>query len=174
MKKPTIGKKTYVHKNAVLTGDVYLGKEIFIAPTAVLRADEPGSKIIVADGCNIQDGAIIHSLANSTVEIGDHVSLAHGCIVHGPCSIGKKSFIGFRSIVFNSHLAEGVIVMHGAIVEGVSISSRRLIPTGRLVDTQVKADKLQTVSEKEIKFAADVATINAVLREKYLKEALVD
>src|SRR3972149_7268063 len=110
--RPNIGVKTYVSKTAVVLGNVSLGKNCFVAPTVVLRSDEPETSITIDDKCNIQDGAILHALTGSKVEVGGSTSLSHGCIIHGPCRIGPKSFIGFRTIVFNSELGEGVMALH--------------------------------------------------------------
>ncbi|MDP3104982.1 MAG: carbonate dehydratase, partial [Candidatus Methanoperedens sp.] len=94
---PKISKTTYVCDSAVITGNVVIGEQAFVAPNASIRADEPGSAIIIGDGCNIQDNVIIHALMKTKVVIGDHTSLSHGCIVHGPAQIGKNCFIGFGS-----------------------------------------------------------------------------
>ena len=57
-------------------------------------ADRP---IRVKDNCNVQDKVVIHALENTSVLIGANTSLAHACIVHGPCKIGKGCFVGFGS-----------------------------------------------------------------------------
>ena len=61
---------------------------------AVIRADGPRSSIVIRDNCNIQERVIIHALENTSVFIEETGSLAHGCIIHGPCKIGKDCFIG--------------------------------------------------------------------------------
>ncbi|MCX9074424.1 MAG: carbonate dehydratase, partial [Candidatus Methanoperedens sp.] len=98
---PRISASTYVCESAVITGDVIIGEKVFIAPHASIRADEPGSQIIIGEGCNIQDNVIVHALAHSKVIIGDFTSLSHGCIVHGPIRVGKNWFSGFNSVVFD-------------------------------------------------------------------------
>ena len=67
-----------------------MGKNVFVGPLAVLRADEPDSSIIIGDNCNIQDRVVLHSLEDSLVLIEESTSLAHGCIIHGPCKIGNN------------------------------------------------------------------------------------
>ena len=61
---PQIDKDTYVHSTAVIIGKVSIGKNVFIGPGAVIRADEKGSSIIIKDNCNVQDRVIIHGLEN--------------------------------------------------------------------------------------------------------------
>ena len=48
-----------------------------------------------------QDGVVIHSKSGAAVIIGQHTSIAHRSIVHGPCIVGDNVFIGFNSVVFN-------------------------------------------------------------------------
>ena len=50
---PKVNKSVYINSTAVIIGKVNLGKNIFIGPAAILRADEPGSSIIIKDNCNI-------------------------------------------------------------------------------------------------------------------------
>ncbi|MBU4305987.1 MAG: carbonate dehydratase, partial [Candidatus Omnitrophica bacterium] len=107
---PKIDKTTYIDPTAMVIGKVKIGKNVFVAPGAVIRADETGSSITVKDNCNIQDRVIIHALENTSVLIEENTSLAHGCIIHGPCKIGKKCFIGFGSVVFKSEIGEKSLI----------------------------------------------------------------
>ena len=118
---PEIDNTAYIDRTAVIIGKVKIGKNVFIGPDAVLRADEPRSSITINDNCNVQDRVIIHVLENSSVLIEENTSLTHGCIIHGPCKIAENCFIGFGSVVFKSNIGEGVCVKHLAVVEGVDI-----------------------------------------------------
>jgi len=121
---PRISASTYVCESAVITGNVIIGERVFIAPHASIRADEPGSRIIIGNGCNIQDNVIVHALTNTKVVIGDYASLSHGCIVHGPCDIGSNCFIGFGAVVFDCSIGDSCFVSHRALVRGVNIAPR--------------------------------------------------
>jgi hypothetical protein len=57
---PRIADSALVHPFAVIIGDCYIGKGVFVAPTAVCRADE-GVPIHVGDFSNIQDGVLFQS-----------------------------------------------------------------------------------------------------------------
>ena len=105
---PQIDDSAYIDSTAVIIGKVDIGKNVFIGPGAVVRADELGSSITIKDNCNIQDRVIIHALENTSVLIEENTSLVHGCIVHGPCKIGKNCFIGFGSVVFNAEVGSEV------------------------------------------------------------------
>lgn len=86
---PQIDKSAYIDPTAVIVGKVNIGRHVFVGPTAVIRADELDSTIVIGDNCNVQDRVIIHALEDSSVLIGENTSLAHGCIVHGPCKLAK-------------------------------------------------------------------------------------
>lgn len=59
--KPVIDSSSYVHPLAAVIGNVILGKNIMVSPTASVRGDE-GQPIYVGDDSNIQDGVVIHAL----------------------------------------------------------------------------------------------------------------
>ncbi|MDP2766481.1 MAG: carbonate dehydratase, partial [Candidatus Methanoperedens sp.] len=107
---PRISASAYVCESAVITGNVIIGEQVFIAPHASVRADEPGSMVIIGNGCNIQDNVIIHALAHTKAILGDYTSLSHGCIVHGPIEVGKNCFIGFGAVVFDCSIGDSCFV----------------------------------------------------------------
>ncbi len=51
---PRVSDTAYVSESAVIIGNVIIGEQVFIAPHASIRADEPGSQIIIGNGCNIR------------------------------------------------------------------------------------------------------------------------
>ena len=165
---PKIDKTAYIDPSAVIIGKVSIGKNVFVAPGAVIRADEAKSSVGIGDSSNIQDRVIIHALGNSSVIIGKNTSLSHGCIVHGPCKIGKGCFIGFGSVVFKSELADYVFIKHLAVVEGVNIPCQKVIPSGEVIDSD-KLKILKPVSKKTRDFSTQVIKTNLNLRKGYLK-----
>jgi len=165
---PKIDKTAYIDPSAVIIGKVSIGKNVFVAPGAVIRADESGSSIIVKDNCNIQDRAIIHALENTSVLIEKNTSLAHGCIIHGPCKIGKNCFVGFGSVIFKADIGGGVCIKHLAVVEGVNIPCQKVIPSGGVINSD-KLKILKPVSKKIRDFSKQVIKTNLNLRKGYLK-----
>ena len=164
---PQIDNTAYIDPAAVIIGKVKISKNVFVGPGAVLRVDEPGSSITIKDNCNIQDRVIIHALGDSSVLIEENTSSAHGCIIHGPCKIGKNCFIGFGSVVFNAELGEGVVVKHLSCVEGVKIPSKMLVPNGAIIDSENKAKDLETVTEELKSFSQKVIKANLDLVKGY-------
>ena len=169
---PQVDKTVYVHATAVIIGNVKIGKHVFIGPHAVIRADEPGSSIVVGNNCNVQDRVIIHALGGSAVVIKDNVSLSHGCIVHGPCSIGEGCFVGFGSIVFDASLAKGVFVRFSAVITGVDIPQGRLVCDGAAINTKQKAKALKVKKKDCDNFAQRVIKANLNLVKDYKREGI--
>lgn len=168
---PRIDKSAFIDPTAVVIGKVRVGRNALVAPGAVIRADEAGSSISIGDNCNVQDRVIIHALGSSAVRIGNNTSLSHGCIVHGPCGIGKECFIGFGSVIFKATLHKGVFVKFLAVISGVVIPARRLIDDGMVVDAAEKVKKLTLVSTESEKFTRNVLKANLELTRGYKKEA---
>ena len=47
---PVVDVTAFVHPNATVTGNVIIGKDVYIGPGAAIRGD--WGEIIIADGCN--------------------------------------------------------------------------------------------------------------------------
>jgi carbonic anhydrase/acetyltransferase-like protein (isoleucine patch superfamily) len=112
---PFIGEETYVADNAVVVGEVTIGKECSIWWGAVVRGDV--NSIVIGDQTNIQDGAIIHcTYKKASTTIGNKVSIGHRAIVHG-CTIEDAVLIGMGAIVMDNAVVQtGAIVAAGAVV----------------------------------------------------------
>ncbi|MGA1823793.1 MAG: DapH/DapD/GlmU-related protein [bacterium] len=166
---PHIDTTAYIDPTAVIIGRVVLGKNVFIGPGAVIRADEPESSITVRDNCNIQDRVIMHALKKSFVLVEENTSLAHGCIVHGPCRIGKNCFIGFGSVVFKADICKGVVIKHLSCIEGVTIPPEKVVESCTLVNSEDDVKKLG-LTDREIEcFTENVIKANLHLVSGYKK-----
>ncbi|MBM3243731.1 MAG: carbonate dehydratase [Candidatus Omnitrophica bacterium] len=166
---PKIDKAAYIDPLAVVIGKVKIGKNVYVAPGAVIRADEHNSSITIGNNCNVQDRAIIHALGNSNVWIGPDTSLSHGCIVHGPCRIGRGCFIGFGSVIFKATLYDSVFVKFSAVVSGVVIPAQRVIDDGVVIDGAEKTRNLALVSKESREFMKNVLKANTELVQGYKK-----
>lgn len=165
---PVIGNESYVHPGAVIVGNVKIGNKVFIAPGAIIRADEPGSSVVIEDSCNIQDRVVIHGLEGSKVIIRERTSIAHGAIIHGPCVINKNSFVGFGAVVFNAQLGAGAIIGHSAVVEKVNIPAGRIVESGQVVNNDQVVDCLGEADGEMNDFACNVVNVNLDLVKGYL------
>lgn len=169
---PRIATTAYVHASAVLIGNVVVEDRVFIGPNAVIRADEPGpdgkvGTIVVEQEANVQDGVVIHALGGTDVRIGQGSSLAHAAVVHGPCDVGGDCFLGFNSVVFKASLAGGVIVMHQAMVEGVTIPRGKFVPSMTAVRNEEDVLRLGPAPPELSGFAREVRRINVFLAEAW-------
>ena len=86
----------FIAPGAVVQGDVTIGENSGIWYNAVVRGDR--DSIVIGKESNIQDNAVVHLGSGYPVEIGDHVTIGHGAIVHG-CKIGKNCIIGAGALV---------------------------------------------------------------------------
>jgi SulP family sulfate permease len=150
---------------------VTVGPRVFIGPSVSVRADE-GTPFFIGAESNLQDGVTLHALKDKVVlvqgrpyaiYIGRDVSITHHALVHGPCYIGDRCFIGFKSIVHDAVLGEGCVLGLGAIVVGVSLPPGRFVPNGQLVDTQEHADALPPAGSSWLHLRDDVVEVNQEL-----------
>jgi carbonic anhydrase/acetyltransferase-like protein (isoleucine patch superfamily) len=123
---PQIDPSCYLADNAVVVGEVTMGKNCTVWFNAVVRGDV--HSITIGNNTNIQDGAIIHcTYQKAKTVIGDNVSIAHGAIVHG-CTVEDNVLIGMGAVIMDdavigtgSVIAAGAIVLPGTHVEPGSI-----------------------------------------------------
>lgn len=169
-KRPDVEEGAWIHPSAALVGNVHIGDRSYVGPHASIRADEPGSDgtvepIVVEPEANVQDGAVLHALGGTSVVVGQGASVAHGAVVHGPCRVGPDSFIGFNSVIYDTELGEKVVVMHGAVVEGVDIPDGLYVPSMTAVRCEEDVQELEEASESARAFADEVARTNVHLAE---------
>ena len=117
--EPQIDPTASVHSFSNIIGDVYIGKDVLIAPGTSIRADE-GTPFRVSAGVNIQDGVVIHGLEKGrvvgddgydySVWIGKNSSITHMALIHGPAYVGDDCFIGFFSTIFNVRVCNDCIL----------------------------------------------------------------
>ncbi len=171
--RPGVDSTAYVDPSAQVIGNVHIGPEVYIGPNAVIRADESDDTgyvqpVVIESGCNVQDGAIVHALAGTQVRIGPRTSLAHGCIIHGPCIIGECCFVGFRAVVFNATLGDGVFLDTSAVVQGVDLPANALVGPGVVVSSKEDAEKqVAATSQADMRFREDVVAANRALADGY-------
>lgn len=125
-KIPLVPKSTYIHPQAAVIGDVELGEQCFVGPSAVIRGDF--GKIVVGNGSSIQDNCVIHCDPDAIAIIEDRVIIGHGAILHGPCLIKQGATVGMGAIVsVRCELGTESVLAAGAFLPpGRHISSRKL------------------------------------------------
>ena len=158
MIKPNIDSTAFVAKGAAVHGNVTIKKEANVWYNATIRSvDDP---IIIGEGTNIQDNAVVHTDKGYVVEIGSLVTIGHGAIIHG-CSIGNNSLIGMGAIILNgAKIGNNCIVGAGALV-----IKNTIIPDNSLV-LGSPAKVIRQVTEEEIQASIDNAKL-------YIEERLI-
>jgi carbonic anhydrase/acetyltransferase-like protein (isoleucine patch superfamily) len=112
--EPDIHPDAYVHPDAVVIGNVTIGAESTVWPTAVLRGDE--GRIEIGARTSIQDGTIIHTTVQQPTIIGDTVTVGHNVHIES-ATIGDGALISSGSVVLNgSTVGAGAIVGAGAVI----------------------------------------------------------
>jgi carbonic anhydrase len=161
--EPVIDPSSYIHPLAVVIGNVILGKNIMVSPTASVRGDE-GQPIYVGDDSNVQDGVVIHALETEVdgkpveknlyevsgkkyaVYVGSKVSLAHQVQIHGPAVVMDNTFVGMKVLVFKSFVGQNCVIEPAAVLMGVKIADGRYVPVGSVIKTQSEADMLPAIT----------------------------
>ncbi len=168
---PKISKSAWISETAVIVGNVTIKEDVFVGPNAVIRADEPGSSIVIESRCNVQDNVVVHGLSKSEVIIGGNSSLAHNCIVHGPCTIGEGCFIGFGAVVFDCSIGKDTVVLHNTTVRGVKVPSCKVVPDGMTITPRTGLSDLEDLTGDLAEFKKSVIKANIELLEGYKKLA---
>jgi len=124
--KPKIDESSFVAKNAVIIGNVKIGKNCGIYPCAVIRGDQ--NSIEIGDGSNIQDCCVIHCDEKNNVKIGKNVTIGHCAMIHGAI-IEDDCLIGIHATVLNgAKIRKGSIIGANALVTaGMEVPENSLI-----------------------------------------------
>lgn len=96
---PVIDSSSFIHPQAAVTGNVIIGKNVYVGPGAAIRGDF--GAIIIEDGCNVQENCTIHMFPGTTVYLRKNAHIGHGAIIHG-ADIGENCLIGMNSVIMDN------------------------------------------------------------------------
>lgn len=116
--EPKIDPDAFVHPDAVVIGDVTLGPESSVWPSAVLRGDS--DPITIGARTSIQDGTVIHVAPGLPTTVGDECVVGHLVHLEG-CTIEDRALVG-----------SGSIVLHSAIVRSEALVGAAALVPGRM------------------------------------------
>jgi len=106
--RPVVHESAFVHPQAAVTGNVVIGRDVYVGPGAAIRGDWGG--VMIEDGCNVQEGCTVHMFPRITVVLEESAHVGHGAIVHG-ARIGRNALIGMNAVVMdNAVVGAGCIV----------------------------------------------------------------
>jgi phenylacetic acid degradation protein len=125
---PVVHETAFVHPQATVTGNVIIGKNVYIGPSAAIRGDWGG--IIIEDGCNVQENCTIHMFPGVTVTLKEGAHIGHGAIIHG-ATIGRNSMVGMNSVIMdNVEIGDECIIGALSFVKANSIIPNRSLVVG--------------------------------------------
>ena len=123
---PVIHESAFIHPQATVSGNVVIGKNVYIGPGAAIRGDF--GKIIIEDGCNVQENCTVHMFPGVTVVLKENAHIGHGAIIHGAI-IGCNSLIGMNAVIMDNVVIEDECIV-GALT---FIKANEVIPARSVV-----------------------------------------
>lgn len=120
---PVVHESAFVHPRAVVTGNVIIGKDVYIGPGAAIRGD--WGEIIIKDGCNVQENCTIHMFPGTTVLLHESAHVGHGAIIHG-ATLGRNCLIGMNAVIMDDAIigAESIVGALSFVKAGQEIPER--------------------------------------------------
>jgi phenylacetic acid degradation protein len=144
---PVVHPSSFVHPQAAVTGNVIIGKNVYIGPGAAVRGD--WGQIIIEDGCNVQENCTIHMFPGTTVYLRKSAHIGHGAIIHG-ADVGENCLIGMNSVVMdNVKLGKECVVGALCFIPADTIIEDRKIIVGN------PAKVIKDVSDEMIKWKSE-------------------
>ena len=132
--RPVVHESAFVHPNASVTGNVVIGRDVYIGPGAAIRGDWGG--IVIEDGCNVQENCTIHMFPGVTVVLEASAHIGHGAIVHG-ARIGRNSLVGMNAVIMDNVIvgAECIVGALTFVPAEMQIPARKVVVgnPGRIV-----------------------------------------
>lgn len=142
--KPVIHESAFIHPQANVTGNVFIGKDVYIGPNCVLRGD--WGKIVVEDGCNVQENCTVHMFPGTTTTLKAGAHIGHGAIIHGG-TIGKNSLIGMNAVVMDD-----VIIGDESIIGALCFVPAKTVIPNRKIAVGNPAKVVKDVSDKMLEW----------------------
>lgn len=137
---PVVHPSSFVHPQAAVTGNVIIGKDVYIGPGAAIRGDWGG--VIIEDGCNVQENCTIHMFPGVNITLQEGAHIGHGAIVHG-ANIGKNVLVGMNSVIMDEAvIGDECIIGALSFVKAKAVFEKRSLIVGN------PAQKIKEVSEE--------------------------
>jgi phenylacetic acid degradation protein len=124
--RPVVHESSFIHPQAAVTGNVIIGKNVYVGPGAAIRGD--WGEIVIEDGCNVQENCTIHMFPGVTVLLMENAHIGHGAIIHG-ATIGKNCLVGMNAVIMDN-----VVLGDECIVGALTlITADTIIPSRKLI-----------------------------------------
>jgi phenylacetic acid degradation protein len=123
---PVIHESAFVHPQAAVTGNVIIGRDVYVGPGAAIRGDWGG--VVIGDGCNVQESCTIHAFPGAIAVLEDAAHMGHGSVLHGG-RLGENVLVGINAVIMDDAVVgAGCIV--GALTHvpgGMEIPPRKVV-----------------------------------------------
>jgi carbonic anhydrase/acetyltransferase-like protein (isoleucine patch superfamily) len=130
--------------NAVVVGDVRLGRDVGIWFGVTIRGDD--AFIEIGDETNVQDNTVVHVDVGAPQRIGRGVTIGHGVVLHG-IEVGDYALLGMGCTVLGgARIGEFSIIGAGALVKENAV----VPPRSLVVGVPGKVVRAVTVEEMEM------------------------
>lgn len=144
---PVVHPTAFIHPQACVTGNVIIGRNVYVGPGAALRGD--WGQIIIEDGCNIQENCTVHMFPGVTVLLKEAAHIGHGAIIHG-ATIGKNCLIGMNAVIMdNVQLGDECIVGALSFIKAAACFEKRSLIVGN------PAVKIKEVSDEMMQWKSE-------------------
>jgi len=144
---PVVDPSSFIHPQACVTGNVTIGKNVYVGPGAAIRGD--WGQIIIEDGCNIQENCTIHMFPGVTVLLKEAAHIGHGAVIHG-ATIGRNCLIGMNAVIMdNVQLGDECIVGALSFVKADEVFENRSLIVGN------PAKKIKDVSDEMLQWKTE-------------------
>ena len=144
---PVIHESAFIHPQAAVTGNVIIGRDVYIGPGAALRGDWGG--IEIADGCNVQENCTIHAFPGVTVVLEESAHIGHGAVIHG-ARIGRNVLIGVNAVVMDH-----AVVGAGSIIGALTFVPSEMVIPERKVAVGSPARIVRDVSDEMLQWKTE-------------------
>ncbi|MDD7806071.1 MAG: gamma carbonic anhydrase family protein [Endozoicomonas sp. (ex Botrylloides leachii)] len=167
-KYPYISESAYIAASATIIGDVHIGDDCSVWPTAVIRGDT--NAIQIGAKTSIQDGSVLHvthkndnNPAGYPLTIGQEVTVGHKAVLHG-CIIGNRCLIGIGAMVLDGAVIENDII----IAAGCLVPPKKKLTSGYVYKGS-PAKKSRPLTTEEYQLLRYNAAHYVGLKNEYLK-----
>ena len=123
---PVIDETAFVHPNATVTGNVVIGRDVYVGPGAAIRGD--WGAVVIEDGCNVQEGCVIHTFPGATAFLEEAAHMGHGSVVHG-ARIGRNALVGINAVIMDDAVlgAECIVGALTFVPADMRIPARKVV-----------------------------------------------
>lgn len=152
---PVIHETAFVHPQAAVTGNVVIGRDVYIGPGAAIRGD--WGRIVIEDGCNVQENCTIHMFPGVTVLLKKGAHIGHGAIIHG-ATIGENCLVGMNAVIMDN-----VVLGKECIVGALSFIKADEVFEPRSLIVGNPARKIKEVSDEMMAWKTEGTAIYQAL-----------